>query len=180
MFESRLNPLSSSVGLLYLHFLPSSSSPLSVQEPSSSAGLQAWSSSFWTSSAPNATSCPTRSSSCSSPSSTQLWTPSSTPTVTRRWAPPSGRSFAAIDRRTSTGRSPKDPTDRRRPSTIRCWAEAPCTTITTTITTTNTRWYKGGMRVVEMSPGPWSLWTERGWTVVCEGPERWTASVKWT
>lgn len=106
---------------------------------SSFAGPLVWSSSSLMFSALAAMSWPTKSSSCYSPSSTLPWIPSSTPTVTRRWAQPSGRSCAARGRRMWMGRQQRDPTDLHLPSITRCWLAAPCTTITTTM---NIRWYK--------------------------------------
>lgn len=108
-------------------------SNVSPQVRSSSAGRPPWSSSSLTFSVPTATCSCSKSFSYFLPSSTQPWIPSSTPTVTKRWAPPSGRFCVASGRRTSTGQRRRDPTGRRRPSTTRCWAVA-CTNTTTTNT----------------------------------------------
>lgn len=99
----------------------------SSQVPLSSAGLLDWSCYFLTCAAHSVTFWPMRSFSFCLPSSTLPWTPSSTPTATRRWAPPSGRSSAASAVRTPAAPR-KAPTAQRPPSTTPFWLEFTATT----------------------------------------------------
>lgn len=90
--------------------------------PLSSAGLLGWSCYFSTCAVHNVMFWPMRNSSFCWLSSTLPWTPSSTPTATRRWAQPSGRSSAASAVRTPAAPR-KAPTARLPPSTTPSWLE---------------------------------------------------------
>lgn len=90
--------------------------------PLSSAGLLDWSCYFSTCAVHSVMFWPTRNSSFCWLSSTLPWTPSSTPTATRRWAQPSGRSSAASAVRTPAAPR-KAPTARLPPSTTPSWLE---------------------------------------------------------
>lgn len=100
--------------------------------PLSSAGLLDWSCYFSTCAVHSVTFWRMRSFSSCWPSSTLPWTPSSTPTATRRWAPPSGRSSAASAVRTPVA-PPKAQTAQLPPSTTPSWLE---------FTAMTTRWFR--------------------------------------
>lgn len=88
---------------------------------------------------------PMRNSSFCSLSSTLPWIPSSTPTGTRRWAPPSDRSSAASAVRTPAA-PPKAQTVQLLPSTTPSWPE---------FTAMTTPWFR---KQKKMRNGPSSYW----------------------
>lgn len=120
-----------------LFFKPSRSRSRTLQVPLSSAGLLDWSCYSSTCAARSVTFWPMRSFSFCLPSSTLPWTPSSTPTATKRWAPPSGRSCAA-----SAVRTPAAPRKARTAppplSTTPSWRES---------TAMTTPWFRTGTKM---------------------------------
>lgn len=129
-----------------LSLKPSRSRSRTLQVPLSSAGLLDWSCCFSTCAARSVTFWPMRSFSFCLPSSTLPWTPSSTPTATRRWAPPSGRYCAASAARTAAAPR-KARTAPPPPSTTPSWLA---------FTATTTPWFR---RETKRRPSSTEGWT---------------------
>lgn len=109
---------------------------LSLQVPLLSAGPLDWSCYFSMCAVHSVMFWPMRNSSFCLLSSTLPWTPSSTPTATRRWAPPSDRSSAASAVRTPVAPR-KAPTAQLPPSTTPSWLE---------FTAMTTPWFRKEMK----------------------------------